>query len=98
VDQATDTIYVLSPGHPGTVSVIDGNKRNGTVTTGCRNAPPTVTVGNGILGADFFAGLAVNEVTNTVYAVNTADGTVSVINGPPATRWSPPPAARPRLT
>jgi DNA-binding beta-propeller fold protein YncE len=77
VNQATDTIYALSPGTPGTVSVIDGAMCNGTVTSGCGKTPPTVTVGNG----NVVAGLAVNQATDTIYAVNTIDNTVSVING-----------------
>jgi DNA-binding beta-propeller fold protein YncE len=78
VNQATDTIYVLNPGTPSTVSVINGATCNGTVTSGCGSLPPTVTVGD---GTPVLAGLAVNEATNTIYVVNTADNTVSVING-----------------
>ena len=77
VNQATDTIYALNPGTPGTVSVINGATCNGTVTSGCGKPPPTVTVGNG----NVVAGLAVNQATDTIYAVNTIDNTVSVING-----------------
>jgi DNA-binding beta-propeller fold protein YncE len=77
VDQATDTIYALSPGTPGTVSVIDGATCNGTVTSGCGQHASTIIVGNG----NVVAGLAVNQATDTIYAVNTIDGTVSVING-----------------
>jgi YVTN family beta-propeller protein len=78
VDQATNTIYVLNPGNPGTVSVIDGATCNASVTSGCDKAPPTVTVGNDSVPV---AGLAVNATTNTIYVVNTGDDTVSVING-----------------
>jgi len=77
VDQATDTIYTLNPGTPSTVSVINGATCNGTVTTGCGQTPPTVTVGN----ASSLESLAVNQATDTIYAVNTGDNTVSVING-----------------
>ena len=77
VDQATDTIYTLNPGAPGTVSVINGATCNATVTTGCGQTPPTVTVGN----ASNLEGLAVNPATDTIYVVNTGDDTVSVING-----------------
>jgi YVTN family beta-propeller protein len=77
IDQATDTIYVLSPGTPATVSVIKGATCNGTVTSGCGQTPPTVTVGN----AGTLEGLAVNQATDTVYVVNTGDDTVSVIDG-----------------
>ena len=78
VNQATDTIYALNPGNPGTVSVIDGATCNAHVISGCRKTPPTVTVGNDNVPV---VGLAVNQATNTVYAVNSADDTVSVING-----------------
>jgi DNA-binding beta-propeller fold protein YncE len=77
VDQATDTIYALSPGTPGTVSVIHGATCNASVTTGCGKTPPTVTVGNG----NPVAGLAIDQATDTIYVVNTIDNTVSVING-----------------
>jgi YVTN family beta-propeller protein len=77
VNPATDTIYALSPGTPGTVSVINGATCNGTVTWGCTQTPPTITVGNG----NDIAGLAVNPATDSIYAVNTMDDTVSVING-----------------
>jgi YVTN family beta-propeller protein len=80
VDQATDTIYTLNPGSPGTVSVIDGATCNATVTTGCRRTPPMVTHGNdNLTGGE--EGLAVNQVTDSIYVVNTGDDTVSVING-----------------
>jgi YVTN family beta-propeller protein len=74
IDQATDTIYVVSLG-TNTVSVIDGKTCNATVTSGCRRIPPTVTVGG---GPD---GLAVDQATDTVYVANVNDNTVSVIDG-----------------
>ena len=60
-----------------TISVINGAACNATVTTGCGQTPPTVTVGN----ASNLEGLAVDQATDTIYAVNTGDDTVSVING-----------------
>jgi DNA-binding beta-propeller fold protein YncE len=77
VNQATDTIYVLNPGTPSTVSVIDGARCNATHRAGCQRVPPTVTVGK----AANLDGLAVDEATDTVYVVNTGDDTVSVIDG-----------------
>ena len=74
VDQATDTVYVVGVGGD-TVSVIDGKTCNATVTSGCGNVPPTVTVGN---GPD---GIAVDQATDTVYVANVNDNTVSVIDG-----------------
>jgi YVTN family beta-propeller protein len=59
------------------VSVINGATCNATVTTGCGKVPPTVTIGN----SSNLEGLAVDQATNTIYAVNSGDDTVSVING-----------------
>jgi DNA-binding beta-propeller fold protein YncE len=80
VNQRTNTIYTANAdpnnGDAGTtVSVIDGTTCNSQVTSGCRQAPATVTVGS---GPD---ALAVNETTDTIYVTNYSDGTVSVING-----------------
>ena len=77
VDQATDTIYTLNPGGPATVSVIDGATCNASKTSGCANAPPTITVGNG----GGLQAIAVNDATDTVYVTNTGNDTVSVIDG-----------------
>ena len=77
VDEATDTIYVLNPGTPATVSVIDGATCNAMITSGCGNVPPTVTVGNG----GGVAGIAVNTATDTIYVADTADDTISAIDG-----------------
>jgi YVTN family beta-propeller protein len=87
VDQATDTVYVtnLGPSEDGdTVSVIDGATCNSGDHAGCKQTPPTVTVGVGPFD------LAVNQVTNTVYVSDTGQlggagpivgNTVSVIDG-----------------
>jgi len=78
IDERTDTIYVANSGttSPGdTVSVINGATCNGTNTTGCRQTPPTIEVGN---GPD---GIAVDQATDTIYVANGADNTVSVIDG-----------------
>jgi YVTN family beta-propeller protein len=72
-DQATDTIYVANGGD-NTVSVINGATCNATVTSGCGQDPPTIAVGNGPLG------IAVNQITHTLYVANTGGSTVSVIN------------------
>jgi YVTN family beta-propeller protein len=79
VNQRTDTIYVLEPGTPSTVAVVDGAHCNATVTTGCSHLGPTITVGNSYPGLP--AELAVNDATNSVYVGNSIDNTVSVING-----------------
>ena len=74
VNEVTDTVYVTNSGE-GTVSVIDGASCNGSDTSGCGQAWPTVTVGSTPQA------LGVDELTNTVYVTNTGDHTVSVING-----------------
>jgi len=85
VNQATDTIYVGN-NSDSTVSVINGVTCNAANTSGCGQAPPTVTV------ADSPSGLAVDQHTNTVYVANTGNeffatgyanltSSVSVING-----------------
>jgi DNA-binding beta-propeller fold protein YncE len=65
VTQATNTLFATNnstaSGQPGsTVSVIDG----ATVTTGCGQTPPTVTVGNAINAVE---GMAVNPATDTIH-------------------------------
>jgi len=80
VDESTDTVYETNF-NDDTVSVIDGATCNGMVSSGCDQAPPTMTVGV------FPEGLGVDEVTDTVFVANggyeaaTLDFTVSVING-----------------
>jgi DNA-binding beta-propeller fold protein YncE len=81
VDQATDTVYVPNNGD-GTVSVIDGATCNASVTTGCTNTPPRLSVSGGPGAA------AVDQATNTVYIASAAGsdgaggpGSVDVING-----------------
>jgi DNA-binding beta-propeller fold protein YncE len=85
VNPLTDTIYVANAGTPypstagHTVSVIDGATCNATATSGCRQIPPTVTVGYQPVS------VAIDPVNDTVYVAdagiaNNAD-TVSVING-----------------
>jgi len=74
VDEATNTIYVENQGD-GTVSVINGAHCNGTDTSGCGQAWPTVTVG------DSPQALGLNPNNHTLYVTNTDDNTVSVING-----------------
>ena len=78
VDVATDTVYTADAGSSGngdTVSVIDGATCNGSDGAGCGQAPATVTVGSGA------SWVAVDQASDTVYATNFNDGTVSVING-----------------
>jgi YVTN family beta-propeller protein len=74
VDQVTDTIYVANL-NDNTVSVINGATCNARVTSGCGQSPPTVSVGS---EPD---GIAVDQVTDTIYVANAGDNTVSVIDG-----------------
>jgi YVTN family beta-propeller protein len=73
VDPVTDTVYVANGGD-NTVSVLDGAICNATVTRGCGETPPTVSVGS-LPGVP-----AVDLASDTVYVPN-SDGTVSVIDG-----------------
>jgi DNA-binding beta-propeller fold protein YncE len=77
VDVATDTVYTADAGsgNGNTVSVIDGATCNAENGTGCGQAPRTITAGSGAWW------VAVDQASDTVYAANNNDGTVSVING-----------------
>lgn len=74
INSRTNTIYVTGESS-NDVSVIDGKTCNATTTSGCRQKPLQVLAGAGARG------IAVNEVTNTIYVANTAANSVSVING-----------------
>jgi YVTN family beta-propeller protein len=74
IDTRTNTIYVTGESS-NDVSVIDGKTCNARQRSGCRQKPVRLPAG---LGA---RGIAVNEVTHTVYVANTAENTVSVIDG-----------------
>ena len=76
VDQATNTAYALAYGPSlGSVYVINGSTCDATVTSGCGQAPPTVTVGSDPIA------VTVDPVTESVFVVNEEDSTVSVIDG-----------------
>ena len=92
VNFATDTVYVANwgGGSGDTVSVIDGATCNATNHSGCGQTPPTVSVGGGPVE------VAVDQATDTVYVANSADTTVSVIDGSAATRPTTLAAARTR--
>jgi DNA-binding beta-propeller fold protein YncE len=91
VDSATDTIYVATTTAtgPNLISVFDGATCNATDTTGCQQTPPTLQVGDSGGGQfDSALNIAVDKVTNTIYATNTVKNTVPfmgnsvyVING-----------------
>jgi DNA-binding beta-propeller fold protein YncE len=73
IDQATDTVYVANTGG-STISVINGATCNGTNHSGCGHTPAALSA----TGTGF--GLAVNQDTDTLYAV-AANDTLAVFNG-----------------
>jgi DNA-binding beta-propeller fold protein YncE len=78
VDQATDTIYTanLADGETaGTVSVINGAICNGHDPNGCGQTPATAPAGFGAIA------IAIDQLTNQVYAANIEDTSVTTING-----------------
>lgn len=74
MDEATNTIYVVNQ-VDNTMSVIDGSHCNGMDASGCNQPWPAATVGNSPQA------LALNPNDHTIYETNTADNTVSVIDG-----------------
>ncbi|MBV8945670.1 MAG: beta-propeller fold lactonase family protein [Solirubrobacterales bacterium] len=95
INRETNTIYAANDYNIGmnepppflgnSVYVINGATCDATNTTGCAQTPATVTLApNPPIGSNPW-GIAVDQVTNTIYTANIADGehpgTVSVING-----------------
>jgi DNA-binding beta-propeller fold protein YncE len=89
VNAVTDTIYVADGNDQNntvlagnTVSVIDGTICNATTTTGCGNAPQTITLGPPYTSP---GAVAIDPATDTIYVADLQNGegpgTVSVING-----------------
>jgi YVTN family beta-propeller protein len=78
LDPATHTLYADDAPEnltDGEVSVINASTCNARQASGCGINTPEVQVG-------YRPGtIAVNQVTDTIYVVNSADSTVSVING-----------------
>lgn len=91
VDAATDTIYVATTtdSGPNLLSVFNGATCNATTAAGCNQIPATLAVGDsGGAFASSTLNIAVNEVTNTIYATNdavvgddVAGDSIYVING-----------------
>jgi len=73
VDQATNTVYTANFAD-GSVSVINGARCNGKITSGCHRAPATVPTG---AQASF---VAVDPALHTAFTVNNGDDTLSAIN------------------
>jgi DNA-binding beta-propeller fold protein YncE len=88
VNAATGTLYVatLTTSGPNLISVFNTATCNATHTAGCGQAPAVLKVGDSA-GGNSALSLAVNQVTNTIYAANLVfanpfvGNTVSVING-----------------
>jgi DNA-binding beta-propeller fold protein YncE len=80
VDQATDTVYAatVAPSGAEAVSVIDGGTCNATTTSGCRNRPPSVTLGEG--SANYNVAFAIDQAGATLYVANWAGNTLSMID------------------
>jgi DNA-binding beta-propeller fold protein YncE len=77
VDQARDTIYVanfVNEFGGGSVSVVNGARCNGKITSGCHRVPPAVPTG---IATAF---VAVDRAVHTAFAVNATDDTMSAIN------------------
>jgi YVTN family beta-propeller protein len=72
-DQASGTIYV-SGGDVNALTVINTRTCNATLRSGCSSTRRTGTDGGDPIG------VAVDEATHTVYAVNSNSNTVAVIN------------------
>jgi DNA-binding beta-propeller fold protein YncE len=95
IDNRTNTIYAANvfstayfeppPFLGNAVYAINGATCDATDTSGCNQAPATVTIApNPPIGSNPW-GIAVDQATDTIYTANIADGetagTVSVING-----------------
>jgi DNA-binding beta-propeller fold protein YncE len=74
VDVATGTLYVGTEtvAGPDLVSVFNASTCNAIVTAGCGQVPSTIQVGNsGGLFSNSEPVVAINQVTNTIYAIDT---------------------------
>jgi YVTN family beta-propeller protein len=93
VNQASNTIYVANNNGgdgPASLSVINGASCDASNTSGCGQVPPALA---GLGRAP--NGIAVDQLTHTVYTANALDATVSVINV--ATPVARHPAAPPEV-
>jgi YVTN family beta-propeller protein len=73
IDKASHTVYVGNF-NDGTVSVFNEATCNAQNTSGCGQAPATVTAGNGS------GNLLVDPAVSTVYVANFGDSTISMIS------------------
>jgi DNA-binding beta-propeller fold protein YncE len=77
VDPVTDTVYVMNAGTPtttGTVTVVNGARRNAKVTAGCNHVLATIKVGK------FPVAGVLAQRTGTLYVANLAGNSISVID------------------
>jgi YVTN family beta-propeller protein len=74
VNAATHSVYVVNQAD-SSVSVLNSNTCNATITSGCAETPPAMAIG--FIGG----GIDVDAATDTVYASNQTANTVSVLNG-----------------
>jgi DNA-binding beta-propeller fold protein YncE len=72
VNAKTDTVYVatITGGGPNLISVFDGATCNATDTAGCQQTPTTVRVGDSGGCPCSALNMAIDPLTNTVYATN----------------------------
>ena len=78
VDDATHSAYVSNNANgvlPGTVSIINVATCNGTSTTSCSGAKPTVRVGRSPIG------IAIDTTADRIYVADYSAAAVSVIDG-----------------
>jgi YVTN family beta-propeller protein len=78
VDETTHTYYLPLASFNDVldyVAVIDASTCNGTITSGCRDTPPMVQVG------DLPEGVILDPETKTVYVLNEESSTISMFNG-----------------
>ncbi len=78
LDPATQTLYVESDpenSSHGTVTVLNSSTCSRLRASGCVSTTPSVPVGDGPVS------IAVDQITDTIYVVNSDSNTISVING-----------------
>jgi DNA-binding beta-propeller fold protein YncE len=78
LDERTHTLYVASDIPTSAVAVLNTATCNAVTTRGCTSNPPLVSTAPGVTGP---ATLAINPLTDTVYAIYARSNQLSVING-----------------
>jgi DNA-binding beta-propeller fold protein YncE len=75
VDVATDTAYVANV-YSENLSVLNLRTCDATHTSGCGQVPPTMSI-----GGYSFRGVAVDQLTNTIYVQSVTESAVDVLDG-----------------